>query len=100
MMIVMTSRVAPVVLLAAGHTHARGLTSSQIAAATVALIAAGAILGAALVLVRWWLKRSSRERKPCPGCGTFLAPGERCPLCPPERGGGTQERAEGDARQG
>jgi hypothetical protein len=99
-MITVQRMVAAVFLLATGHTHEPGWTSSRIAAATVAMIAGGVVLGAALVLVRWWLKRSSRERKPCPGCGTFLAPGEPCPLCPPERGGGMEEKAEGDAREG
>ncbi len=100
MMIDVTSRIAAVLLLAADDQHSSRWTSSHIAAATVALIGAGVILGAALVLVRWRLKKSSRERKPCPGCGTFLALGEQCPLCPPERGGGSEEKAEGDARQG
>jgi hypothetical protein len=98
-MITMPAGIAVVLLLAVGHARARGWTSSQIAAATVALIAAGVILGAALVAVRWWLNRSSRERKPCRGCGTFLAPGEQCPLCPPELGVGPQEKAESDACQ-
>jgi len=52
----------------------------------LALVAA-IILGAAVVVavvgaVVWALvRRSSTSRAPCPGCGTFLAPGTTCPAC-------------------
>ena len=83
--------------LAAAHHHRHGWTSAQIAAVAFALIAAGAILAVGLILARWWVSRSSRKRKPCPGCGTFLAPGERCQVCPPAGNGGTVEEAERNA---
>lgn len=96
----MNASAGPVLdLLSVAHHHHRGWTPTQTAVAVGALIGGGVILAVALALARWRVKRSSRKRRPCPGCGTFLAPGERCPVCPPEGKGETKEEAESDAGQ-
>ena len=80
------------VALAGAHGHRRhGWTRTEIAAATFALIAAGAVAAGALLVARWRVKRSSRGREPCPRCGTFLAPRQPCPVCPPSSGEGPPE---------
>ncbi len=81
----------------AGAHHHHGSTSAQIAAAALALIAAGSVVAAGLVAARWWMQKRGSERRPCPDCGAFLAPGEKCPVCPPEGKDKTGEEAERDA---
>ena len=62
-------------------------------ALSVGVVMAGMAVGGLLLLVRALVKRRSSARAPCPGCGTFLAPGEECPVCPKTRppGGGEDE---------
>ncbi len=55
------------------------------AAFSAALLAAAIAIAAVLLLVRAWMRRSGAERAPCPGCGTFLDPGEECPNCASSR---------------
>ena len=62
-------------------------------ALSVGVVMAGMAVAGVLLLVRALVKRRSSARAPCPGCGTFLAPGEECPVCPKKRpsGGGEDE---------
>jgi hypothetical protein len=66
-------------LLAHGHGS---WGPGEVAALSAALVAAAVAVAGLLLLVRALVKRRSSARSPCPGCGTFLAPGEECPVCP------------------
>ena len=70
-------------LLAHGHeTWGPG----DVAALSAAIVVAGIVIVGALLLVRALVRKRSAARAPCPGCGTFLASGEECPVCPRGRG--------------
>ena len=66
-------------LLAHGHGS---WGPGEVAALSAALVAAAVAVAGLLLLVRALVKRRSSARAPCEGCGTFLAPGEECPVCP------------------
>jgi hypothetical protein len=66
-------------LLMRGHDT---WSSGEVVGLSVAVVAAGLALAGLLLLVRVLVKRRSSERTPCPGCGSFLARGEECPVCP------------------
>lgn len=75
-------------LLAHGHGS---WGPGDMVALSAAVVVAGAVVAGLLLLVRALVKRRSSARAPCPGCGTFVAPGEECPVCPPgHRGGGDE----------
>jgi hypothetical protein len=64
----------------------------EVAALSAAVVVAGVAAAGLLLLVRALVKRRSSARAPCPGCGTFLTPGEECPVCPR----GHRDGSEGD----
>ena len=66
-------------LLAHGHGS---WGPGGVAALSAALVAAAVAVAGLLLLVRALVKKRSSARSPCHGCGTFLAPGEECPVCP------------------
>jgi len=66
------------------HAH-HSWSPGAVAALSLAVIAAGVAVGGLLLLLRALVKRRSTARIPCPGCGTFLAAGEECPVCPRKR---------------
>lgn len=65
--------------------HSHGFwTSTEVAALSAALFVGAAAAAGILLGIRMLVRRRSGGRAPCPGCGTFLAPGEQCPACPPD----------------
>ena len=67
--------------LARAHSHS-DWSPTEVAALSTALILAGIAIAAGVFILGAWMRRRAAGREPCPGCGTFLAPGEDCPLCP------------------
>jgi hypothetical protein len=69
----------PPELLAHGHGS---WTPTEVAALSAAVVVGAIAVAGLLLLARSLVRRRSADRAPCPGCGTFLAPGEECPVCP------------------
>ena len=85
------------VLAAGGHRHGEWSPARK-AAISAALLVAAVAIAAVLLLVRAWMRRAGAARAPCPGCGTFLDPGEECPNCP-SRASGSFKRPNDTSRR-
>ncbi len=68
--------------LARAHSHG-GLSPTEVGGLAAALVLGGIAIAAGLFILGAWMRRRAALREPCPRCGTFLARGEDCPLCPP-----------------
>ncbi|MHC4505440.1 MAG: hypothetical protein ACYTFI_19220 [Planctomycetota bacterium] len=74
-------------------------TPGRRAAFSAALLAAAIAIAAVLLLVRAWMRRTGAGRAPCPGCGTFLVPGEECPNCPSRASGSLKRPDDASSRR-
>ena len=74
-------------------SHSHEVWSPGVTAAiALGFVALGVVAAGGMVVLRRWFRKASADLRPCPGCGTFIAPDTECPSC----SGGSGSRLEDD----